>query len=458
MHPWMQDPDHDRLEEEAPRVPLVNVLLSMVAFWACYYVLATARSYLIGFEFQQELLLLRLVVIIASLAVTVLLWLLLRGFDNRRLWVRFGVAFVAALPASLLLAVINTEVFREVEERAMLRLSEEQGVRVRRDQTGNILVDVPQIPEDLDELDPALPPAVEEAIKHAGRAGSSDGEPIFIDREMQRNMMWVQLTDIALGRYFLLLAWAALYFAMTQAEHARAIERREGEYKRAAKAAELKSLRYQVNPHFLFNTLNSLSALVMVGRNEQAETMIQTISTFYRRSLTGDPVGDVPLAEEIELQRTYLQIESVRFPDRLRIAIDVPPELESARVPGMILQPLIENSVKYAVAPVNRPVTIFISAMEEYGRLVLTVADNGPGSGEKGASEEGRRKTGAASAATAGPVRAGEGRTGFGIGLANVRSRLETRFGKDVSVVSGDTGNGWRTVIRMPLERNTRGE
>ncbi len=124
----------------------------------------------------------------------------------------------------------------------------------------------------------------------------------------------------------------------------------------------------------------------------------------------------------------------------------------------MILQPLIENSVKYAVAPVNRPVTIFISAIEEYGRLVLTVADNGPGSQERHAGEEGQRKASAASASSAGPGRTGEGRTGFGIGLANVRNRLETRFGRDVSVVSGDTGNGWRTVIRMPLERNTRGE
>ena len=446
----MQDTDHDRLEEDAPRVKLVNVLLSMVAFWACYYVLATARSYLIGFEFQQELMALRLVVIIASLAVTVLLWLLLRGFDNRNLWVRFGVAFVAALPASLLLAAINTEVFREIEERAIYRLNQEQGVTVRRDQTGNILVDVPQLPDDLDDLDPGLPREVKKAMERAGRKGSAEGEPIVIDRDMQRNMMWVQLTDIALGRYFLLLAWAALYFAMTQAEHARAAERREGEYKRAAKAAELKSLRYQVNPHFLFNTLNSLSALVMVGRNEQAEAMIQTISTFYRRSLTGDPVGDVPLAEEIELQRTYLQIESVRFPDRLRIVIEVPKELESARVPGMILQPLIENSVKYAVAPVSRPVTIFIAAVEEYGRLVLTVADNGPGAPGKGP-----RAAGDASGSAGSP---GDGRNGFGIGLANVRSRLETRFGKDVSVVSGDTGNGWRTVIRMPLERNTRGE
>lgn len=450
----MENFAQDRMDEDPPRVPLVGVLLSMVAFWACYFVLATARSYLIGFDFQEEMLLRRLVVILASLAVTVLLWLLLRGFDNRRLWLRFAVAFLAALPASLLLAAINTEVFREVQERAVYRINKEQGVTIRRDQTGNILVDVPQVPDEIDEMDSALPGdgsnAQQEATapKTAGGDDAESSDPFVIDQKMHKNMLWVQLTDIALGRYFLLLAWAALYFAMTQAEHARAAERREGEYKRAAKAAELKSLRYQVNPHFLFNTLNSLSALVMTNRNEQAETMIQTISTFYRRSLAGDPVGDVPLAEEIEMQRLYLQIESVRFPDRLRTVIDVPEDLESARIPGMILQPLIENSVKYAVAPVNRPVTIFISAMEEYGRLVITVADNGPGSGEIGSHSSSGTST----------LGSPGGKNGFGIGLANVRNRLETRFGKDVSVVSGDTGHGWRTVIRMPLERNTQGD
>ncbi|GGD60288.1 sensor histidine kinase [Croceicoccus mobilis] len=444
----MDEDDLEMTDRAEPRVPLRSVLISMVAFWVCYFLLATLRSYLIGFDFQEEMMARRVVVIIASMAVTVLLWLLLRGFDNRRLWIRFAVAFVAALPASLLMGVINIEVFRDVEQRAVNRITEEQGVRVRRDDSGNILVDVPQVPRK-EDLDPALPPSVLKALdeakqREAARAETDaesgdvldEGEPIVIDQQMQRNMLWVQLTDIALGRYFLLLAWAALYFAMTQAEHARVAERREGEYRRAAKAAELKSLRYQVNPHFLFNTLNSLSALVMVGRAEQAEAMIQTISTFYRRSLTGDPVGDIPLAEEIEMQRLYLQIESVRFPDRLRTVIEVPKDLENARIPGMILQPLIENSVKYAVAPVNRPVTIFISALEEYGRLVITIADNGPGGPEK--------------------KRESDDRDGCGIGIANVRSRLETRFGKDVSLVSGDTGHGWRTVIRMPLVRNSR--
>ncbi|AKM11945.1 sensor histidine kinase [Croceicoccus naphthovorans] len=405
-------------------VPLRTVLLSMAAFWLCYFVLATARGLLIGFEGQDELLVRRLVVTLASVAVTVLLWLLLRAFDDKRLGLRFAIAFAAALPASLLIAAINSNVFRAYEERAVAKMSEESGVRIRQDTAGNILVDIPDTPY---EIDPSLPRDIKKAMEEA-RARNSN--TVVIDRERQLGMMWLQLTDVALGRYFLLLAWAALYFAMTQAEHARAAERREGEYRRAAKAAELKSLRYQVNPHFLFNTLNSLSALVMVGRTDQAEEMIQALSRFYRRSLSSDPTDDVALAEEIELQRIYLEIEGVRFPERLLVDIDLPAELAGARVPGMILQPLVENSVRYAVSPVSRPVTIRIAAREEYERLVVTISDDGPG-----ASDDGKNG-------------------GFGIGLANVKDRLAARFGEEASVVSGPAEHGWRTVIRMPLSRD----
>jgi len=185
-------------------------------------------------------------------------------------------------------------------------------------------------------------------------------------------------------------------------------------------------LRYQVNPHFLFNTLNSLSALVMVGRSEQAERMIQSIAGFYRQSLTADPTGDVPLTDEIALQRAYLDIEAVRFPDRLRTEFDIPEHLRSACVPGMILQPLVENSIKYAVSATTRPVTIRITAREAEGLLVLTVADDGP----------------------AGPSAPG----GTGIGLGNVRNRLEARFGAQGRVEGGPLpAGGYATVLTLPV-------
>src|SRR5690606_32822677 len=189
--------------------------------------------------------------------------------------------------------------------------------------------------------------------ERAGRGGTGHGggsvltempglgpSPPTADEDMQPVVAsrWQDMTDLVFGRYFMMLAWCALYLALLTGEKARAAERREGAYRRAAKAAELRSLRYQVNPHFLFNTLNSLSALVLTGRTQAAERMIQQLSTFYRHSLADDPTADVPLREEFALQRLYLDIEAVRFPHRLRATYDLPPGLEEARVPGMILQ------------------------------------------------------------------------------------------------------------------------
>ena len=272
-------------------------------------------------------------------------------------------------------------------------------------------------------------PAASPAPAPAATDSDAQIHGAIITKMIEDEGLWKQLTDVAIGRYFLLIAWAGLYIALGNAEMARASERREGEYKRAAKAAELRSLRYQVNPHFLFNTLNSLSALVMVGRTEQAEKMIQTISSFYRHSLAGDPTADVPLADEIALQRHYLEIEAVRFPERLVCEFDVPPGLENACVPGMILQPLVENSIKYGVSASTRPVTIRIAAQEAGGKLVLTVADDGPGK----TSQNG----------------------GTGIGLENVRNRLAARFGDEARVESGALpAGGYATVLTIPLVRS----
>jgi len=336
-----------------------------------------------------------------------------------------------------LLATINQWVFADIENAVVAKIGEREGLRIRRDEAGNLLVDPlsePSVAASASDSPPdpvALPtPPVATIAQH------EQSEFATIDRATGETTRWLQLTDVALGRYFLLLAWAALYFALVNAEQARGAERREGEYRRAAKAAELRSLRYQVNPHFLFNTLNSLSALVITGKAQAAETMIQTLSTFYRRSLAGDPTGDVTLAQEIALQKLYLELESVRFPDRLVVQYDIPDSLAEALLPGMILQPLVENSVKYAVAPVSRPVTITITAREDYGRLVLTVADDGPG------DRQAQRRS--------------KPDGGFGIGLANVRDRLAARFGDAASVVSdhGENG-GWRTVVRLPRQTAT---
>lgn len=396
-----------------PRVPFVTVLASAAGLWLCYFVLTSLRAEVLDLGFQADMLWRRALVSAVGVAITLAMWLMLRLFDPRALWIKLAAALVIALPVSLALAQINQMVFADMKDPVLQREAAKQGMTVRRDESGDLLVDVP------------LPPNV---AASPGTAPQNSGV-ITLNRESEEMTPWQEITEIAFGRYFMMLAWAALYLALLAGEKARAAERREGAYRRAAKAAELRSLRYQVNPHFLFNTLNSLSALVLTGKVEQAEAMIQMISTFYRRSLADDPTSDVPLSEEFRLQRLYLDIEGVRFPERLRAKYDLPKELRDARVPGMILQPLVENSVKHAVAPTSEPVTITISAREEYGRLVVTVADNGRG----------------------GPAAGTGKKSGFGIGLSNVRERIEARFGEQASIVSAPSSDGYATHIRLPL-------
>ncbi|OJW70809.1 MAG: sensor histidine kinase [Sphingomonadales bacterium 63-6] len=418
----MQEPAPDLAR---PRVPVSTVLASIVGLWACYFVLTTIRAQILDLGFEFELLWRRLLVALIGVVVTFAMWLILRLFDLKPIWVKVAAALVISAPVSIVLAQANRIVFADLETQIAKSFGEKQGFKVRRDESGNLLVDIP------------VPRSPEPQMSASSTGNGADGGSATLEELPQAitintpSPQDTGLPEIALGRYFLMLAWCALYLALVAGEQARTAERREGTFRRAAKAAELRSLRYQVNPHFLFNTLNSLSALVLTGRNQEAERMIQMISTFYRSSLADDPTSDVSLSDEFSLQRLYLDIEGVRFPDRLVAVYELPPELEGAKVPGMILQPLVENSVKHAVAPSAGKVTITISAREEYGRLVIAVSDDG----------KGKR--------AAGPRQASDG---YGIGLQNVRERLEARFGEHASIVSGTTGSGYATHIRIPLQ------
>jgi Putative regulator of cell autolysis len=424
------------------RVPARLVLLSLSALWASYFIVATLRGALVGFEFAWPIISRRLTICTLSMLVMAAAWPLLQMLDRKSNVTRLIVVLVGALPLALLLAVINDVVFADIEVTVDYNNGQDKNtskpgnVRIRRDEAGNILVDLPDAPR------PPAPPGPESSLAPpdvpagSAREGEAAEDPSAItihtnNALSQSYARWTTIADNAFGRYFLVLAWAALYFALAKAEEARAAERREGEYRRAAEAAELRSLRYQVNPHFLFNTLNSLSALVMTGRENDAEVMIQTLSTFYRRTLSGDPTNDMRLVDEIELQELYFAIEAVRFPNRLLTKIDIDPAAVDAMVPGMILQPLVENSVKYAVAATTDPVTVAIKARREGGQLVISVSDDGPG----GVAER-RPKV-----------------DGCGIGLANVRDRLRARYGQAGSLTFGERPEGgFETVLRMPLE------
>ena len=159
--------------------------------------------------------------------------------------------------------------------------------------------------------------------------------------------------------------------------------------------------------------------------------MILNLSTFFRTSLTAEPTDDVSLAEEIRLQHLYLDIETVRFPERLVIDIDVPMNLASACVPALILQPLVENAIKYGVSRVRRPVTVSIRAREAGGRLEIEVADNGDPLPDDLSS-------------------------GTGVGLRNVRERLAARYGDDSRVQWGARAEGgFAVTMVLPINRET---
>jgi hypothetical protein len=240
--------------------------------------------------------------------------------------------------------------------------------------------------------------------------------------------------DSAVAWLFFFMAWSAFYLAIKAQEMAMTAERRAADAESAAQSAQLRALRYQVNPHFLFNTLNSLSSLVMTGRNDRAESMLLALSTFFRSTLSLDPAADISLAQEIDLQRLYLDIEKSRFPDRLQVEIDVPEQLQSARLPALILQPIVENAIKYGVSKTRQKVLIQIIGQKlDDGRMTITVSNrllNGKKNELPAATHE-----------------------GTGLGLSNVSQRLETRFGSKAGCRHGPmTGGGYKVTLTMPVQ------
>jgi sensor histidine kinase YesM len=242
------------------------------------------------------------------------------------------------------------------------------------------------------------------------------------------------ILDTSLSWYFLYAAWAAFYVANSYARQLREADRRAGALAREAQEAQLRALRYQINPHFLFNTLNSLSSLILAHKTDVAERMLMNLSTFFRATLSADPTADVPLEEEIKLQRLYLDIEQIRFPKRLHVEIEVADALLAARVPILILQPIVENAVKYGVAKSKKPVTVRISAYEDAGRLHIKVKDDGEAPP---------------------PEPDEEGEAGTGVGLRNVAQRLDARFGARAGVMHGaDPEGGYTVHLSMPAVRD----
>jgi LytS/YehU family sensor histidine kinase len=227
--------------------------------------------------------------------------------------------------------------------------------------------------------------------------------------------------------FWFYFSWTTAYLAFSYSITAEEQERHGAELAIMAQEAQVRALRYQINPHFLFNTLNAISALVR-DAPAKAEEMVVRLSDFFRRSLAVDPTQDLTLSEEVDLQRLYLEIERTRFPDRLRFDVALGAGTAEAQVPALLLQPLVENAVKHGVARSEGPTCIRIRTRLDGAVLEIVVENDaraeGPGSG------------------------------GGNVGLRNVAERLRSRFGQEASLASGEIPEGgFRNTIRIPLRR-----
>ncbi|MBX7491764.1 histidine kinase [Qipengyuania sp. 1NDW9] len=279
--------------------------------------------------------------------------------------------------------------------------------------------------------------------------GVAVGAYAFIDSwvlGLTRSTAETGFVRIFIGIYFfdltLLGAWSALYYAINfflQVEQqADRLERLEAQ----ATSAQLAMLRYQLNPHFLFNTLNSISTLVLLKQSEPANAMLTRLSSFLRHTLVTQPGGKVTVAQEVETLKLYLDIERMRFEERLQTEFRVEEAASKAQIPSMLLQPLIENAIKYGVSPQEEGATISLLAQIVGPRLRITVSDTGPGVDVGGVAED-----------LPAVMATHKRRDSTGVGLANIRDRLAQAYGDDhrFEIRSPESG-GFTVLIEIPHE------
>ena len=231
--------------------------------------------------------------------------------------------------------------------------------------------------------------------------------------------------------FSVLAGWSALYFGINfyilieeQIDQMRDLEVQ-------ASSAQLAMLRYQLNPHFLFNTLNSISTLVLLKQTERANAMLSRLSSFLRYTLANEPTAHVTVAQEVETLKLYLEIEKMRFEQRLRPVFDIDPAAQRARLPSLLLQPLVENAIKYAVTPQEEGAEICVKVRLAGERVQIAVSDTGPGLREGAAPPS----------------------LSTGVGLANIRERLVQAYGPDQSFTTRSTpAGGFSVHLEFPYQ------
>jgi signal transduction histidine kinase len=237
----------------------------------------------------------------------------------------------------------------------------------------------------------------------------------------------------AMSSTYLLLCWTGIYFGVKYHEVLQ--QQREATLRAAtlAQEAQLKMLRYQLNPHFLFNTLNAISTLILDNENRTANQTIMRLSEFLRYTLDQDPMKKVTLRQEVEAMNLYLTTEKLRFGERLRLEFAIEERALEALVPSLLLQPMIENAVKYAISPSEQGGMIRVEGRARGAMLELAVSDDGPGLASK----------------TLGVAAPGGGR---GVGLRNIRERLAVLYEDRHRFATLDNKPGLRIELGLPLE------
>lgn len=255
--------------------------------------------------------------------------------------------------------------------------------------------------------------------------------------------LWKEANYWYFGSLFVFLSWTVLYYGikyydMLTTEHQKLLEEVAGkkteqmlrlQAEAEAHEAQIRMLHYQLAPHFLFNTLNAINALVRLGEVDRAREMIQLLGDFLRHALKQDSVENVTLDQEIKSLMLYLNIEKARFEDRLNLQFDLDPDSLNARLPTLLLQPIVENAMKYAISESEDGGTLSISSKVISDQLLLEVSDTGPG------------------------YEPNRGEEGAGIGLRNVMERLRTLYGdnQEFSLLD-NTPSGLKVSIRLPLQ------
>lgn len=363
---------HDEPNNETPSWPLTRldgmVAVLTVVFWTINALQLSARSLISPSDFNQMegVMLARMASLGTGVFLTLCMWGVLRRLSETRAFAWFWRAAALGLAVCLLHTVLNATYFR-------------------------LLTDYHAI-----------------SSEH------------FLD--------FRNLSSTYISFLWPIMTWSALCAVMVAGDNLRRQQARTTEAQIAAQQAQLAALRLQIQPHFLFNTLNSISSLTGQGRSQEADTTLLRLADFLKHTLAAGPRELVRLKSEIDSQGRYLDIEQVRFPDRLRRRLLVEPEALPAMTPSLILQPFVENAVKHGLARSTSPVTLEIGARRDGARLRLWVADDGPGAAPACSS-------------------------GLGQSLTNTERRLNLMYGPEASLRYGPMqSGGWRVDIDLPFE------